>query len=50
MYDSSTAIESSTSAVLRCSSSTTLINTCRMIENVGTVNRPATATSGSSIQ
>ena len=50
MNDISTATESSASAVRRSASGAAAITACRMIENVGTTNRPASAASPSSGQ
>ncbi len=48
MKDTSTATESRDKAVRRSLSGTATMTACRMIENVGTTNRPASAASRSS--
>ena len=48
MKETSTATESSDSAVRRSLSGTAAMTACRMIENVGTMKRPARAESRSS--
>ena len=50
MNDSSTAAESSEMAVRRSASPTDAITACRVIENVGMTNSPATTASTSSGQ